>query len=256
MNLSVAIVQCDIVWENTVSNLHIIGNLLKGIKKEVDLIVLPEMFHCGFSMNPSRNAQKNGGEVLVWMKQMATQLGVTVIGSVVVELDSSFVNRLYVVSSEKVQWYDKRHLFTMGGEHKKYLPGNKRIVVDVKGWRICPLICYDLRFPVWSRNDSDYDVLIYVANWPAARRDVWNALLKARAIENQSFVVGVNRVGKDHSNNYVGDSQVINAKGQNLLHLNNKVQIAYVALGQDELYSFRKKFPVLDDRDDFDISVC
>jgi len=256
MNLNIAIVQCDIVWEDTAVNLGLIGDALNDINADVDLIILPEMFHCGFTMKPQVNAQGERSEVLIWMQQWATRLDVTLMGSVVVKVDSGYVNRLYVVSSQKVEWYDKRHLFTMGGEHENYQPGSQRIIVDVKGWKICPLICYDLRFPVWSRNDCNYDVLVYVANWPAARRDVWNTLLKARAIENQSYVVGVNRVGKDSSNRYAGDSQVIDAKGKHLIILNDKVQIAYVSLGMLELSAFRHKFPVLNDRDEFSVSVC
>jgi len=254
MDLNIAIVQCDIVWEDTAKNLGLLNEALGDIHSNVDLVVLPEMFHCGFTMKPHNNAEGEDQEVLNWMKQWATRIGATVMGSVVVKVESGFVNRLYCVSSQEVECYDKRHLFTMGGEHKYYQKGNERIIVELKGWKICPLICYDLRFPVWSRNDCNYDVLVYVANWPAARRDVWNTLLKARAIENQSYVVGVNRVGHDSSNTYAGDSQVIDAKGQYLTILNEEVQIAYVTLDRSSLSAFRRKFPVLDDRDCFSVS--
>jgi len=256
MKLNVAIVQCDIVWENSEVNLKQIGHTLNNIKHVVDLIVLPEMFHCGFTMQPERSAQVDGGEVLSWMKRQAGKLNATIMGSVVTQVGKDYVNRLYVVSSNQVQWYDKRHLFTMGQEHKYYKPGKERKVIEVKGWKICPLICYDLRFPVWSRNDCNYDALVYVANWPASRRDVWNTLLKARAIENQCFVLGVNRVGNDVANAYVGDSQVIDAKGIPLVALDDQAQIAYVTLDKNELENFRAKFPVLKDRDVFNVSDC
>ncbi len=256
MNLNIGLVQCDIVWENTAVNLGLIGNVLNEIKPDVDLIVLPELFHCGFTMKTQENAQGDNEEVLIWMQQWATDLGATLMGSVAVGSGSGYTNRLYIVSSKKVYWYDKRHLFSMGGEHQNYQAGNRRIIVKVKGWKICPLICYDLRFPVWSRNDCNYDMLIYVANWPAVRSDVWNTLLKARAIENQSYVVAVNRVGQDTSNSYQGESQVVDAKGKQLIKLNDKAQVAYVSLDKQILEDFRLRFPVLNDRDMFSVNNC
>lgn len=255
-DLEVVIVQHDIIWENTQENLLLIEKQLLAMSKQVDLVVLPEMFHCGFTMNPENVSEPaGGGEVVMWMKSLAARLHCSIIGSVVEKYNSSFVNRLYVVNDQNVSYYDKRHLFRMGGEHEHYKQGTKRTVVNVKGWRICPLICYDLRFPVWSRNMDDYDVLIYIANWPASRSEVWNILLKARAIENQSYVIGVNRVGEDMISKYDGGSQVIDAKGRNMVMLDNKEQIEYASLSYEAIDSFRLKFPVWKDRDEFEFKI-
>jgi predicted amidohydrolase len=255
MDLKVAIVQFDIVWEDTVANLSYLANIFSSIEKDTDLVVLPEMFHCGFSMTTERNAQKNGGEVLEWMKTMSNKHGLALMGSAAVELNEGMVNRLYVVDGDRCFSYDKRHLFTMGGEHLHYKQGVDRLIVELKGWRLCPLICYDLRFPVWSRNKGEeYDVLLYLANWPAIRIDVWDTLLKARAIENQSYVVGVNRIGKDKSLDYNGHSKVFDAKGKVMIDLEDNNVIAYVVLSKTDLQQFRVKFPVLNDADGFVLS--
>lgn len=255
MNLNVALVQFAIKWEDTEGNLLYLTRLFNGLKADTDLVVLPEMFHCGFSMVTQRNAQKDGGRVLEWMQKMSKRHNAAVVGSVVVELGGSIVNRLYVVDGEKITHYDKRHLFTMGGEHLHYQRGTKRLVVDVRGWKLCPLICYDLRFPVWSRNyDGIYDALIYVANWPESRINVWDVLLEARAIENQSYVIGVNRIGNDESLRYNGHSKVVDAKGDVVLNLADNNGIAYVALNKEGLKQFRHKFPVLRDGDNYSLS--
>ncbi|WP_439185330.1 amidohydrolase [Carboxylicivirga taeanensis] len=254
MELKVGVFQYDIVWEDTEANLSYLTDNLRHIDKDTDVLILPEMFHCGFTMSPALNAQHEGGRVLKWMQQAAGEYNLAVMGSVVVESANQFYNRFYVVTKEDVKWYDKRHLFTMSDEHLHYQSGNERLIVDIKGWRFCPLICYDLRFPVWSRNKSKaYDVLVYVANWPATRNHVWDTLLKARAIENQSYVIGVNRIGTGQNLNYIGNSQVVNAKGQVVLNLSNKCGIFYVSLKRTELEAFREKFPVLDDADEFEL---
>ncbi|MBK3519551.1 amidohydrolase [Carboxylicivirga marina] len=255
MDLKIALVQYDIIWEDTQANLSYLSNVLKSISKDTDIVVLPEMFHSGFSMSPKGNAQVDGGEVLSWMKSMSDLNNVCIIGSVIVETNKGYVNRLYVVNGGKVSSYDKRHLFTMGDEHKHYLKGDERIVVEIKGWKLCPLICYDLRFPVWSRNIGEaYDVLLYVANWPASRGDVWDVLLKARAIENQSYVIGVNRIGCDKTITYDGRSQVVDAKGSELINMGANEGVAYVELKKDVLMKFRECFPVLRDGDEFHIN--
>ncbi len=256
MDIKVAVCQFDIIWEDTRANLQYLTDCLMELEEDTDVLVLPEMFHCGFSMSPEQVAQIDGGKVLEWMQQMAGLYDIAVIGSVVVKTGDDFVNRLYVVQKEVVEYYDKRHLFTMGQEHLHYKKGERRLLVEIKGWRFCPLICYDLRFPVWSRNrDNEYDVLIYVANWPASRREVWNILLKARAIENQSYVIGVNRIGKDASLNYAGDSQVLDAKGQLVSSCQSDSGVFYVNLSKTELNEFRTKFPVWNDGDDFELLV-
>ncbi len=249
--LKVALIQYDIEWEGTSANLKYLDRCLMNVEDDVDLAILPEMFHCGFSMNPTDQAHENGGEVLEWMIGCSIRYGFVIMGSVIVLENSQYYNRMFVVDGDDVQQYDKRHLFTMGGEHEVYAKGKDRLVVNVKGWRICPLICYDLRFPVWSRNSDEYDLLIYVANWPAPRKNVWNILLKARAIENQCYVIGVNRIGTDTINEYAGESQVINERGEELTNLNGNEGVAYVSLNMEELQKFRKRFPVLDDRDKF-----
>ncbi len=191
--LKIVIVQQDIVWEDGEANLLHLNKLLNDIKEQVDLVILPEMFHCGFTMEPNKVVQNESSEVLVWMRGKARELGAHIMGSVVFEEGDGFYNRLYVYSPEgEFKFYNKRHLFGIGGEGEKYKQGNERLIVELKGFKICPLICYDLRFPVWSRNDVGYDLLVYVANWPKSRKNVWSTLLKARAIENQCYVVGVN----------------------------------------------------------------
>lgn len=256
MNLKVAIVQFDIAWEDTPRNIAYLNKNLDSIDADTDLVILPEMFHCGFSMEPKKNAQKDGGEVLDWMKNFSQKKSVAIIGSIIVEQDQKYFNRLFFVDKQSVKYYDKRHLFSMGGEHLHYEKGVERLVVNVKGWNICPMICYDLRFPVWSRNyKCAYDVLVYVANWPSSRSVVWNTLLKARAIENQSFVIGVNRIGRDSVCQYVGESQVVNAKGEVELNSLDENIIKYKVLNKNELNAFRKAFPVLNDADDFNVNI-
>lgn len=256
-HLRVAVLQQDIIWENEYENLAKIEFLVEALGQDVDLVVLPEMFHCGFTMRPESVAQRLGGSVVKWMHKMANALGAHIMGSVVERFDSSYVNRLYVIGPGGVEFtYDKRHLFRMGGENKAYTAGCKRLVVTINGWRICPLICYDLRFPVWSRNQSDYDVLVYVANWPSTRRDVWCTLLKARAIENQSYVIGANRVGNDGANTYAGDSMVIDAKGNEIAGAREfEEKFIMSELNYEELFQFREKFPAWKDRDNFTIHL-
>ncbi len=251
--LHTAIVQQDIVWEDTDKNLKKLDILLKDLNDSTDLVILPEMFHSGFTMNPERVAQTETGKAVRWLKAKAMELDVHIMGSVVFKSGSVYYNRLYIYDPlGEVNYYDKRHLFSIGGEGEHYKAGKFRLIINIKGWRVCPLICYDLRFPVWSRNCNDYDLLIYVANWPKSRREVWSTLLKARAIENQTYVIGVNRIGEDHSNEYSGDSVVLNAKGNSVFDIekDNEV-VAYSRLDLDELNAFRNKFPVWKDADDF-----
>lgn len=256
MDIKVAVCQFDITWENTTANLQYLTDCLKEMDHDTDVLILPEMFHCGFSMSPASNAQINGGAVLEWMQMIAKTYAVAIIGSVVVKEGDDFINRLYMVQQEQVDYYDKRHLFAMGKEHLHYRQGTNRLIVNLKGWKFCPLICYDLRFPVWSRNrQNEYDVLVYIANWPSSRSEVWNALLKARAIENQSYVIGVNRIGKDRTLSYVGDSQVIDSKGQVVHNQLNAPGLFYVNLNRDALDDFRSKFPVWRDGDEFELLV-
>lgn len=251
--LNITLVQPDMVWEDRKSNLNNYSRLLKDVE-ETHLILLPEMFTTGFSMNPEKLKEKTNGPAVQWMKVLARKKRAVVAGSLIIEDQGENFNRfLWVFPDGKVELYDKRHLFTMSGEHLHYSPGNKKLVVEYLGWRFCPLICYDLRFPVWSRNTENYDVLLYVANWPSARHHVWKNLLVARAIENQSYCFGVNRVGTDGTGlEYLGGSGMVDPKGF-ATFLDEKEQVESFEISYEELHQFRKKFPVLEDKDKFQI---
>ncbi len=249
--MKVALIQFDIVWQNVDANLALIDSLLPT---GCNLIVLPEMFHCGFSMNVDDVAQYEGGAVLSWMKQTAARLNCCLAGSVAVSSSNGQVyNRFYFVHpNQSVAQYDKRHLFRMAGEHQVYTPGNQRVVVPVGDWRILLQVCYDLRFPVWSRNCNDYDVAVYVANWPTVRRNAWRTLLQARAIENQCYVLGVNRIGDAEGLHFIGDTMVVDPKGVIVGETHpNEQQVLIVDLDLDSLSRFREKFPVWRDADSF-----
>ncbi len=287
MNLKVTIIQSELHWENVEKNLAMFTKKITSIKEETDLIILPEMFTTGFTMNSSVLAETMDGKTVAWMKQQAKTKNAVIVGSLIiknkvistlVETRGFFYNRLiWAQPNGTVYHYDKRHLFRMANEHEFYTPGNKRLIVELKGWKICPLICYDLRFPVWSRNTAfkiqrskfnvdhsplnnqpsmpDYDCLIYIANWPKARKEPWGKLLEARAIENQVYVVGVNRVGADGKDiPYSGNSAVIDPKGNGMTNIpKHQNSIETVTLNRQELDDFRIKFPVGLDGDDFDV---
>ena len=250
-NLKITIVQPDMFWENIQENLDKYSQMLSGLGS-TDVIVLPEMFTTGFSMQPEKLKEFMNGPSVKWMKKLAAEKEAAVTGSLIIEDDGKVFNRLiWVFPDGKTKIYDKRHLFTMGEENEHYSAGSEKLIVEYKGWRFCPMICYDLRFPVWSRNTENYDVLLYVANWPAVRHEVWKTLLQARAIENQSYCIGVNRIGKDGSGlEYNGDSCVIDARG-NAKFMGSKEQVTSFNISQNELKKFRDKFPVLNDRDEF-----
>jgi omega-amidase len=253
-SLKVVVLQLDLVWENPESNREKIDLFLQKVPKGTDVVFLPEMFSTGFSMNVSGLAETMDGETIRWMKQRCFELQIALCGSLIILENGKYFNRLvFVEPSGEVQFYNKRHLFTMGNEGNSFAHGLERLIVNYKGWRICPLICYDLRFPVWSRNHNDYDILVYSANWPKARTKVWNTLLKARAIENQSYVVGANRVGVDgNSIAYSGNSQWIDPKGNVLSTIEeNSEGIITGQFSYSELMKFRTEFPVLNDADSF-----
>ena len=252
--LNIAIFQLDLVWENPSANCAKIDEWLQQIDKNTDVVFLPEMFATGFSMNVSELAEPMNGETVNWMKKRSSEHQLALCGSLIIQENGNFYNRsLFVEPSGKISFYDKRHLFTMGNEESHFRSGTERLIVEYKGWRICPLICYDLRFPVWARNRNEYDLLVYSANWPQARTEVWNALLKARAIENQCYVVGVNRVGTDGQGiEYSGDSQVFCPKANALFQSSpGREELLSASLSFTELNDFRQKFPVLNDADDF-----
>jgi len=254
--LKIAVFQIDLVWENPQANREKIDRLLGQLPDGVDLVVLPEMFSTGFTMNASTNAETMQGETVSWMVQRCREKRIAICGSLNICEDNNYYNRLiFVDPDERVLTYDKRHLFTMAGENNAYTSGKQRLIIDYKGWRICPLICYDLRFPVWSRNRNDFDLIIYVANWPESRNEVWTTLLRARAIENQSYLVGANRVGVDGNKiSYCGNSLLIGPKGNIMASGRDSEECILTAeFSFEKLSAFRSKFPVLNDADDFDL---
>jgi predicted amidohydrolase len=254
--LKVTLVQSDLKWENSGYNLSLFADRIKSIALPTDLIILPELFTTGFTMNVSRVSEGMSGDSVKWMKKMARSMKACITGSLLIREQGHYFNRLiWMKPSGQFLTYDKRHLFRMGDEHVHYAAGNKKLIADLNQWKIRPLICYDLRFPVWSRSLSDYDLLIYIANWPAPRISVWETLLKARAIENQCFVIGLNRIGIDGMGlNYSGDSLVIDYKGNIIKQLpENKNKTETITLSLSELKEFREKFPVYLDGDKFAI---
>lgn len=253
-NLRIAVFQFDIAWENPEANRTKIDEWLQKANRKMDVVFLPEMFTTGFSMNVAELAEPMDGETIEWMKAICAEHQLALCGSLIIKENGHFFNRLvFVKPSGEIAYYNKRHLFTMANEESHFQPGMERLIVTYKEWRICPLICYDLRFPVWARNRNEYDILVYSANWPESRTEVWNTLLKARAIENQSYVVGANRVGVDGSKIlYSGNSQLIDPKGSVLSAIaDHHKGIVYAGFSYSELTEFRKKFPVLDDADQF-----
>ena len=257
-DLKVTIIQSDLHWEDKSKNLEMFSQKIAAISEATDLIVLPEMFTTGFSMNPEKFAEQMTGTTLNWMKQKAKEKNCVITGSFICEERGKYFNRLVWMNADGTyKTYDKRHLFRIGDEDNHYGHGDRKIIVDLKGWKICPLICYDLRFPVWARNTkaNHYDVLIYVANWPERRVHPWKSLLVARAIENQSYVVGVNRIGNDGNDIYhSGDSVVLNAKGESISKVKSKEDsIETITLNYSELAEFRKIFPAMLDADEFEI---
>ncbi|MEC3906611.1 amidohydrolase [Tamlana sp. 2201CG12-4] len=255
--LNIALIQADLVWENPEQNRLNFTKKIEPISKEVDLIVLPEMFTTGFTMHAGQVAETMTGKTVSWMKTMASKKNCAIMGSIVISESDNFYNRfLFVESSGVTSYYDKRHTFTLVGEHKIYTAGKEKNIIDYKGWKICPLICYDLRFPVWARNTEDYDVLIYVANWPKPRVSAWDALLKARAIENMSYCIGVNRVGVDgvHSE-YSGHSGVYDVLGNEMTTFKpGEEHIELVSLEKRHIESYRNKLKFLNDRDVFTLN--
>ena len=252
--LHVAVIQSDLVWENPKQNRANFKEKIKSITKPVDIIVLPEMFTTGFSMNASALAETMTGKTVRWMQNMATKFNAAIVGSIIITENEKFYNRLLFVTPDgTLEYYDKRHTFTLAGEDKVYDAGTRRYTTEYKGWIICPLICYDLRFPVWARNVDNYDVLLYVANWPKARIFAWDTLLKARAIENMSYVVGVNRIGLDQAQNeYCGHSAVYDVTGNTISSIKpNREQIEIVTLERSHINFYRNKLRFLDDKDDF-----
>lgn len=256
-DLRISILQTSLHWEDPAKNLDSLRDKIAQLP-ETDILILPEMFTTGFTMKPEELAEEEEGPGLRWMQEQAVEKQCVVTGSIAVKAHGSYHNRLYWVKPDaSYQVYDKRHLFRMGQEHTHYEAGTERLVVGYKGWKICPLICYDLRFPVWSRNTTpdSFDLLIYVANWPEVRSYPWKQLLIARAIENQCYVAGVNRIGKDGNGiAHSGDSAVLDPKGQLISHTTpHQESLETLTLSYEALADFREVFPVLSDADRFSI---
>lgn len=251
--LQVSLVQTSLHWEDAKLNRQMFDEHLSEIQK-TDVIFLPEMFSTGFSMRPSEVAEPMSGETVTWMKEKAKALNAVVTGSVVITENGKFYNRLiWAEPSGEIKHYDKRHRFSYAGEHEEYSAGQTRPTWEYKGWRIRPQICYDLRFPVWARNDDDYDLLFYVANWPARRSYPWKSLLVARAIENMAYVVGLNRVGEDGNGiDHSGDSVVLNPLGETVSAAQpNTTEVVNATLSKSDLGTTRERFRFLNDRDTF-----
>ncbi|NLX40778.1 MAG: amidohydrolase [Bacteroidales bacterium] len=252
--MKIALVQHDIVWAEPEINCNHISELLETIP-QVDLVVLPEMFSTGFATKPEGIAENEPSYSLGWMKKSAARMDCAIAGSVALKTKEVYVNRFYFVKPDgDVLTYDKRHLFTYGGEHLTFNPGHKRVIIEWCGVRILPIICYDLRFPVWSRNRGDYDMMICVASWSIPRRYHWDTLIRARAIENQCYVAAVNRIGTDPSREYNGGTAFIDPYGQPIaLCSDNKEEVIICKTDLQILNNYRKKFPAIGDRDNFSI---
>lgn len=254
-NLRIAILQRSLCWERPNDNRLAFSTMMAGLKGACNLVLLPEMFTTGFTMNADRFAEPMIHETYLWMRREAAQGHFALGGSLIVEEGGKYYNRFVLVAPDgSIQHYDKRHLFRMGGEHEHFARGSSRVVFSYMGWRILPQVCYDLRFPVWSRCRNDYDMVVYVANFPAVRRDVWNILLRARAIENQCYAVGVNCVGCDGNGVlYRGDSQVVGPNGELVGAAAGDEVVLHVEVDYQQLAQYRTDFPALADGDDFRI---
>ncbi|MCF8346068.1 MAG: amidohydrolase [Bacteroidales bacterium] len=252
--LTIAIIQPQLQWEQIDANLKFFERKICSISSSADLVILPETFTTGFTMQVEQYADTRG-RVVEWMKKLAHQQDITLTGSCIIKEGTDYFNRLYWVSSSgEVQYYDKRHLFRFGREQEFFTPGNRRVIVTIGAFRVLLQICYDLRFPVFSRNRQDYEVILYVANWPTARKKVWEILLPARAIENQAFVIGANCSGTDGEGvENCGGSCVIDPKGNIKTRLNDQPGILFSTIDIDNLLSFRENFPVRKDADDFNL---
>lgn len=261
-DLKITLIQSDLHWEDVEANLSTFEERIWRINGVTDVIVLPEMFTTGFTMAAQKYGEMMNMRTFKWMRQMADHTGALILGSFIVKVHDRFYNRLlWMEPGGQFKTYDKRHLFRMEQEHKTFTPGESLLIGTWRGWRICPLICYDLRFPVWSRNRWDaanerlsYDVAVYVANWPVTRIEAWNTLLRARAIENLSYVVGVNRVGLDGNGvEHNGHSAIISPKGEAIFKADDTEIVHTIELNANSLQAFRDRFPAYLDADDFTI---
>ena len=250
--INIAIVQTSIKWEDTQGNLSKYDQIIDSINTRVDIIFFPEMFNSGFSMNVKKVAESMSGNTVSWLRQVALTKNLSIVASLAIEENKNFYNRLvWVFPNGEITFYDKRHTFTLAGESKVYSKGDAKIIIEYKGWKFLPQICYDLRFPVWSRNDSGYDVLFYLANWPTPRISHWKNLLISRAIENMSYCIGVNIVGTDPKNKYNGYSCIINPNGEHCVEMTEDEKVIYYQLNKSIINDSRNSLNFLDDKDDF-----
>lgn len=255
--MKIALIQSDLYWENASKNRKRFESKINQIDSGVNLVVLPEMFSTGFTMNAHEVAETMEGETVLWLQSLAKQKNFAITGSLIIVENERYYNRmLFVFPSGEIQYYNKRHLFSLAGEDKFYTSGNEKIIVEYLDWKICLQVCYDLRFPVFARNVENYDLLLYVANWPKVRTNAWDSLLKARAIENLAYVVGVNRVGLD-ANQYehTGHSQVVDFLGNYTLEPQETEAVFVVELDKNAMLETRKKLDFLSDKDVFEITI-
>jgi omega-amidase len=254
--LNIVAIQAKLTWENPAVNLLFFEQKIAQLDSDTDLIVLPEMFSTGFTMQPASIAQTMKGSTVLWMIATARVNNVAIVGSIVVQENNQYFNRaIFVHPNGLIDTYDKRHLFSLAGEDILYTSGSKSLIVHFKGWRICPLICYDLRFPVWSRNTNNYDLLLFMANWPIARIDAWDTLLKARAIENMSYCIGVNRIGEDANGyQYNGHTTAYDFLGKEIARTKEgKEDLLQCVISKKLQEETRKKLSFLNDKDSFKI---
>ena len=255
--MKIALIQSNLYWEDASKNRNNFESKINQVNSEVNLIVLPEMFSTGFTMNASAVAETMQGETVLWMQSIATQKNAAITGSVVIVENEKYYNRmLFVFPSGEIQYYNKRHLFSLAGEDQTYTSGTQKVVIDYLNWKICLQVCYDLRFPVFARNVENYDLLLYVANWPKVRTNAWDILLKARAVENLSYVVGVNRIGLDaHNYEHIGHSQAVDFLGNYILEPQETEGVFIVELEKNAMLKTRKKLDFLSDKDVFEIKI-
>ena len=255
-DLNISLVQTELVWQQAHTNCQHIGQMLDEQINNTDLIVLPEMFNTGFTLDATKVAESMSGDTVGWMKQLATLHDAAITGSLVIKESGHNFNRMVIAYPDgSVEYYDKKHLFRMANEQERYTAGDSRLIVNWRGWRIALYVCYDLRFPVWCRSQNDTDLMLFIASWPAARSFPWSTLLRARAMENLSYVCGVNRIGTDANDiAYSGDSALLDMAGEDLCQMNDADQIVTHTLSAKDLLTFRKKFPAHLDADTFTVS--
>lgn len=253
--MKIALIQTSLAWENPIENRSHLAQKITSFMEDVDLIVLPELFSSGFTMNPQAVAETMEGETVLWVQHLAKAKNAAITGSLVIEENGKYYNRLlFVYPDGEIKTYDKRHLFTLAGEDKCYTAGEEKLIIEYKGFKICPLVCYDLRFPVFARNIENYDLLLYVANWPKLRINAWDILLKARAVENMCYTIGVNRIGTDANNHeYSGHSQLVDFLGNYLIEPQETDGVFIVEIDKEKLLETRSKLAFLNDRDTFNI---